>query len=90
MKVREETILTDPNLRRTGGQIDALIKACWVEVLDPGPYELENDALDWGKVLQCDRFHAFLRIRIATYGPELRLRCRVPGVPCAHRVGVRS
>jgi hypothetical protein len=70
MKVREETILTDPNLRRTGGQIEALLKACWVEVLEPGPYVVGDAALDWGQVLQCDRFHAFLRIRIATYGPN--------------------
>jgi hypothetical protein len=84
MKVREETILSDRNLARTGGQIDALLNACWVEVLDPGPYVLGDKPLDWGKVLQCDRFHALLHIRLATYGPNYAFA--VPCQACRARI----
>lgn len=69
MTMKEETILTDRALARSGGQVDALLRACWVEVLEPGPYTVGDEPLDWSKVLQCDRFHALIHIRVATYGP---------------------
>ncbi len=52
MKVREERILTDRQLARSGGQLDKLLSACWEETPDTGLYHLENDKIDWGKVLQ--------------------------------------
>ncbi len=38
MKVREERILADRKLAKSGGQVDELLGACWEETLDPGPY----------------------------------------------------
>ncbi len=71
MKVREERVLADRKLAKSGGQIDELLGACWEETLDPGPYTLpEGGKLDWGKVLQGDRFFALLMVRALTYGPE--------------------
>jgi hypothetical protein len=70
LSMREEPLLTDRELARTGRQVDALLRACWVEVLDPGPYTLGEGPLDWGKVLQCDRFYALLQLRVASYGPS--------------------
>ena len=39
LKVREERILADRKLARSGGQVDRLLAACWEETLDPGPYD---------------------------------------------------
>jgi hypothetical protein len=41
MKVAEERILADKKLARDGGQIDALLAACWIETLDAGPYPFD-------------------------------------------------
>ena len=49
MKVREERILTDRKLARTGGQVDHLLTACWEETLDPGPYDFGDKEIDWSK-----------------------------------------
>ncbi len=70
LKVREERILTDRKLAKSGGQVDQLLSACWEETLDHGLYEFEGTTIDWGKVLQGDRFYALLAIRSLTYGPE--------------------
>jgi hypothetical protein len=77
MKVREERILTDRKLARKGGQVDELLGACWVETLDAGPYDFGEKDIDWGKVLQGDRFFALLKIRSLTYGPEYAF-----AIPC--------
>ncbi len=80
MKVKEERILTDRNLVKNGGQLDALLKACWLETLDSGPYSFEG-APDWKKVLLGDRFYVLLQIRALTYGPEyaFSLNCAQEG-----------
>ena len=70
MKVREERILSDRKLAKAGGQVDELLAACWEETVDAGPYDFGDKEIDWGKVLQGDRFVALLKIRALTYGPE--------------------
>ena len=70
MKVREERILTDRKLAKGGGQIDELLAACWEETTDAGPYDFGDKGIDWGVVLQGDRFYALLQVRALTYGPE--------------------
>jgi hypothetical protein len=71
MKVSEERVLADKRLARDGGQLDALLAACWEEMLDPGPYTLDaSGPVPRGKVLQGDRFLALLQIRALTYGPK--------------------
>jgi hypothetical protein len=69
MKVREERILSDRKLAKSGGQVEQILKACWEETIEPGPYDF-GTATDWSKVLQGDRFFALLQIRILSYGPE--------------------
>ena len=77
MKVREERVLADKQLAKEGGQVDALLSACWEDTVDPGPYVLDDRKLDWSQVLQGDRFFTLLQIRTATYGPLYEF-----GVPC--------
>ena len=78
LKVREERILADRRLAKANAQLDELLRACWLETHDPGPYSATEGRIDWDGVLQGDRFYALLMIRIATYGPEYAF-----GVSCA-------
>ena len=89
MKVREERILSDRKLAKSGGQVDQLLTACWEETLDPGPYDFGESDIDWGKVLQGDRFYALLQIRAQTYGPDYPFAVACQNDACRHRLGVR-
>ncbi len=86
MKVKEERILADRKLARNGGQIDALLKACWQETLEAGPYDFEDKVIDWGKVLQGDRFYTLLRIRALTYGAEYAFSIQCQNDSCRERI----
>jgi hypothetical protein len=70
MKVREERVLADRTLAKSGGQLDELLRSCWAETVEPGPYSFGDKPIDWGAVLQGDRFFALLMIRALTYGPQ--------------------
>ena len=83
LRVKEEQILTDRQLAKSGGQIDALLAACWEETLDPGPYSFDGKP-DWGKVLIADRFVALVHVRIATYGPTYAFD--LPCERCGERI----
>lgn len=64
--VREERILADRKRAKAGGQVDELLSVCWVETLEAGPYDFGDKVIDWGKVLQGDRFFTLLKIRALT------------------------
>jgi len=86
LRVREERILADRQLARRGQQIDKLLAACWEETLDTGPYEFGGGSLDWGKVLQGDRFYTLMQVRVATYGADYAfdVTCQEPA--CRARI----
>jgi hypothetical protein len=85
MKVREERILADRKLAKTGGQVEQILKACWEETLEPGPYDF-GEHVDWGKVLQGDRFFALMQIRILSYGPEYAFAVGCENRNCRARI----
>lgn len=70
MRVREERVLADRKLAKSGGQLDELLTSCWEETSEPGPYVFSGKTIDWGAVLQGDRFYALLMVRALTYGPD--------------------
>ena len=80
LTVREERILADQRLAKTGQQMEALLNACWLETTDCGPYDFAGDSPQWGKVLQGDAFYCLLQVRALTYGDEyaFSVRCRSP------------
>jgi hypothetical protein len=80
MKTREERILADRKLAKSGAQLDQILASCWEETVEPGPYPFATDAPNWEKVLQGDRFYTLLAIRIASYGPQYDFN-----VSCANR-----
>ena len=71
----EINILQDRKAARTGKSVDEVLTRCWVETIDPGPYPFDGPP-DFGKVLQADRFHALVAIRVETYGPEFHFKVR--------------
>lgn len=81
LKVSEQRIFTDKKLAKNGQQFSELLKACWLETLDPGPYG-EGFSLD--DALVGDRFFALLQIRKLTYGPDIELKLRCPVAKCEH------
>jgi hypothetical protein len=85
MKVREERILADRKLAKSGAQLEQILAACWEETIDPGPYAF-GDRIDWGQVLQGDRFYALLQLRIATYGPEYAFAVTCEKRSCRARI----
>ena len=86
MKVREERILADRKLAKAGGQVDELLAACWQETIDSGPYDFGDKDIDWGQVLQGDRFAALLKIRALTYGPEYAFAVTCQSDGCRARI----
>jgi len=86
MKVREERILSDRKLAKSGGQVDELLAACWEETVDAGPYDFGEKDIDWGQVLQGDRFYALLRVRALTYGAEYAFAVSCQSEACRARI----
>jgi len=86
MKVREERILADRKLAKNGGQVDHLLSACWEETLNAGPYDFGDKVIDWGQVLQGDRFYSLLQIRALTYGPEYAFAVNCQSDGCRTRI----
>jgi hypothetical protein len=86
LKVREERFLADRKLAKAGSVVDELLRACWEEIADPGPYDFGAAKIDWDRVLQGDRFFALLQIRALTYGPDytFAVTCREDG--CRARI----
>ena len=86
MKVREERILSDRKLAKSGGHADKLLETCWEETLEPSIYDFGDQNIDWGKVLQGDRFYAMLQIRALTYGPEYIFSVNCQHESCRSRI----
>jgi hypothetical protein len=70
IKGRELNLLGDKKAVRSGDLFDNLLRACWVETTEVGPYPFEAGTINWGKVLVADRFYTLLQIRDATYPDE--------------------
>ncbi len=79
MKGREAQAFVDPQQIRSFGSMDTMLRNCWTETLDPGPYAsmmIEpkggGDAQPpWAdRSLAGDRFSALIDIRCATFGPD--------------------
>ncbi|HMA92363.1 MAG TPA: hypothetical protein VKP30_06735, partial [Polyangiaceae bacterium] len=85
MKVREERILADRKLAKTGGQVEQILAACWLETIDSGPYAFGN-SMDFSRVLQGDRFFALIQIRILSYGPEYAFAVGCENRNCRARI----
>jgi len=86
LKVREERFLADRKLAKSGSVVDELLRACWEDTLDAGPYDFDGKTIDWGKVLQGDRFYALVEIRALTYGPDYAFSVNCTDASCRSRI----
>lgn len=68
LKGSELNLLGDKKAIRAGDLFDNLLRACWLSVEDPGPYNFDvGGPVNWSKVLVADRFYTLLQIRSTTY-----------------------
>lgn len=86
MKAREERILADRKLARSGAQLEQILEACWEETLDVGPYDFGGGPVDWNKVLQGDRFYTLLQVRSLSYGPMYAFSVSCENRSCRARI----
>lgn len=89
LKGSEANILSDRKAARKGETYDKILRACWLETGDPGPYSnsgvsAEATSIPWGKILVCDRFVILAAIRAATYGSSycFPVKCGESGRGC--------
>lgn len=81
-KVKDEDLLSNRKLVKSGKAETKLLEAITHAIEDPGPYRVkENGSIDWDEVLTGDRFVALLKNRIYTWGEFLEFsyvcpRCR--------------
>lgn len=85
LKALEANALADESNRQKEEALDGVLRTCWLETYDPGPYTLKNGVLDWGSVLVADRYVAIVDLRIATYGTAYDLKLPCEGADCRQR-----
>lgn len=85
LKIKEGSLFTDRKLARQGLIVDRVLERCWLETVDPGPYDFGDKGMDWGKVLQGDRFHALVQVRVATYGSKYAFGLTCQNESCRQR-----
>ena len=86
MKVAEARNFSSRKLAQNGDPIGRLLKACWEETIDPGPYQLTDSGIDWDKVLIGDRLQALIGIRVATFGPSYAFSINCQQSDCRKKI----
>lgn len=70
LKVRDEALYSNLQLLKSGTLIQELCKLCWINTINSGPYQFDNDVVNWPRVLQGDAFWIFMQLRRISYGDE--------------------
>ena len=70
LKVKEERLFQDPKLLKSGGLMLEIVKRCWEETIDPGPYSFPGGEINWSQLLEGDAAYLFFRVRALTYGEQ--------------------
>lgn len=89
LKGSEANILSDKKAARKGETYDKILRACWLQTEDVGPYGGKGvssgvTSVQWSKILVCDRFVTLAAIRSATYGSKyiFSVQCGETGRGC--------
>lgn len=92
LKGSEGKLLADRHLARAGTAFDLMLRNCWTETIDSGPYPHATPGAgsqpDWRRVLLGDRFHALIQIRIASFGSEYTFDVRCGARDCGEKYEV--
>lgn len=84
---KDGSYISNPQLARTNQIEDYLLQNCVVGVVDAGPYDFGNKAIDWGRVLVGDRFAALIQLREATYpGKDYTAKIECPRTLCKNKI----
>ncbi len=67
LKIREQDVLANRKLARSGAAMDHVFSNCWLNTSDVGPYKFQEKP-NFSQVLQGDRVHLAIQLRIVTYG----------------------
>ena len=86
MKVSEARSFSERTKGKNADPMGRLINACWEETIDPGPYDPNNNVINWNQVLLGDRLYAFIGIRVATYGPDYAFSVNCRERDCRRRI----
>lgn len=87
LKGKEANLFTNTKLNAGGRLIDEILSNVVTEVVDPGPYTLEDTGkINWANVLTGDRYFLALQSRVATYGPSVEFTSRCES--CTKPMGI--
>lgn len=82
----EANLFTDRQLIRRGLLVGKLLGATFEGVVDSGPYKIgQGGAPPWDTMLTGDRIVALVKLRVATYGPELEFKVQCDNESCRRR-----
>lgn len=84
MKVKDEQLFANRKLAQSGRLISELLRVCFEEVLDMGPYSFDGPPI-WDQLLASDRTYALIQVRIASYGSDYEFRVTCDA--CRHVYG---
>ncbi len=85
LKVKEFNILANRRLAKGGQQLDQVLRSCWLQTVDPGPYNFADQPVNWDHVLQGDRFFALLKIRSLSLGADYAFTVGCQNDACRER-----
>lgn len=84
MKVKDEQLFTDKKLSRQGRVITELLRACWENIVDPGPYQF-GTTVAFEQLLATDRNAILIKLRAYTFGDDYEFQATCEA--CKHRFG---
>lgn len=86
LKGSEANLFTDRQLVRRGLLIGKILGSTYEGLLDAGPYKIgQGGAPPWDQLLVGDRIVALVKLRIATYGPEVDFKVQCDDETCRKR-----
>lgn len=87
LKGKEARLMTDLKGIKQGQLWSKILKGCWLNTVDPGPYTINGSGqLDWSEVLLGDRFFAILKIREETYGSAYEFSAPCSNNACREKI----
>lgn len=87
LRSKDLALLSNRKLQRRNLHLDRVMEACVIEVMNPGPYELNAAGkLNWQKVYNGDRIHALLQLFSMSYDPMVSFENPCQNKQCRERV----
>jgi len=82
LKVSEVDLMLNKKALKDPAFEENLLRRCWVECTNPGPYDFKDNRVDWRKVLVADMTYVIIEIRRASWGDEFEFQMQCPQQWC--------